>query len=238
MLPNSNTQSVQGGRSIVGTVSVRLFTVVVFACLFAMSTTSVGAVSSYSDSWVDNPYQEPDSVARNTSGVYIVGCGVTEANYDDDWELHSIKVTTTIRSPNGRSFTLSTRTWNNHSTYSAVAEPKLQFSSGDLGTYTTTSHHYSTCPSTDFGYTSIPLYIGLSAESYTGLIPIPGFNACKYTTPTCIGRCTKPDGALLRPVNFAAGEVCQEYMQGYHITVNGICVFAFGDSTSVPGECY
>ncbi len=86
------------------TISLHLLASVVFICFFAVP--SIPAVTVYSDGWAD---------ASDPNAVNIVGYGMTEANYDDDWELHSVRASTTIRSPSGRSFTRTNSiyyTWN------------------------------------------------------------------------------------------------------------------------------
>jgi hypothetical protein len=91
------------------TIGFHLLASLVFICFFAVP--SAPAVTVYSDGWAD---------ASDPNAVYMVGCGLTEANYGDDWELHSVRATTTIRSPSGRSFTRANSiyyTWNQGSIF-------------------------------------------------------------------------------------------------------------------------
>lgn len=174
MLQNGITQLMSGRQSTVAATSIRLFTVVVFASFFVLSGLSVKAVNTYSDSWLDD---------SNPNNGFIVGCGVTEANYDDDWELHSVRVTATLRSPNGRTATRTKYTWENGGAYSAHAEPQLAWDWNDVdGNYTVSSHHYSTCPATELGTTSLVSLVVLHAyrrEEPSG----------EYV-PTCDSSCT------------------------------------------------
>lgn len=130
------------------TVSFRLIFSLIFVSLVTASPAS--AVTTYSDTSLD------DSGADDGT-IYVVGYGVTEANYDDDWELHSVRATTTIRSPLGRTFTLTRWQWYNASqgsSFTAIAEPTLPWDWNDAGDYLINTHHYSTCPPTELGTTS------------------------------------------------------------------------------------
>lgn len=95
MLPKATNLFAQ---SRIARIMVRLFTIAIFVGCLAMSQASVKAVTVWSDAWVDD---------SNPDQAFIVGCGVTEATYDDDWGLQSVKVTVTLRSPNGRTATLN-----------------------------------------------------------------------------------------------------------------------------------
>jgi len=174
MLRDSITKRMSRYESAITTTRIRLFTLIVFVSLFALSGLSVKAVNTYSDSWLD------DSDPYN---VFVVGSGLTEANYSDDWELHSVRVTTTLRSPSGRTVTRTNYTWTNGGTYSARAEPSLMWDWNDVdGNYTVNSHHYSTCPATELGTTSLASLVVLHAyqrEEPSG----------EYV-PTCDSSCT------------------------------------------------
>lgn len=195
MSPKANNLSAQ---SRIARITVRLFTIAIFIGFFAMSQASVKAVTVWSDSWIDDSASE--NSPADASAILVVGCGVTEATYDDDWELQSVKVTTTLRSPNGRTATLSDHTWSNRTTYSAIAEPKMQWDWNDTGDYLINSHHYSTCPPTELGHSSaLATYLadnsfneedfGFWYESSSDIVPgerLCFYKACPYvdTNPT------------------------------------------------------
>lgn len=129
-------------------ISFRL--VLPLASLLLFTASSAFAVTTYSDTSFD------DSGA-DEGVTYVVGYGVTEANYNDDWELHSVRATTTIRSPLGRTFTLTRYQWYNASqgsSFTAIAEPTLLWDWNDTGDYLISTRHYSTCPATELGTTS------------------------------------------------------------------------------------
>lgn len=145
-------------------------TALTFVCIFAVS--SAYATTVYSDSWLEgsdpagSTYEEGGTIENS---YRVIGCGLTEANYGDDWELHSVRAATTVRSPNGRSFTRTAAvyyTWNQGSNFTARAESSLSWDSSDMGDYIVSTRHYSTCPATELGSTGLVTKVGVSISCY------------------------------------------------------------------------
>lgn len=137
---------------------VKIFIAIFFVNVVAM--VSVSATSVYSDVWSDD--SNPDS-------PFMVGCGVTEANYGDDWELHNVRATTTIRKPNGASATRTSAvyySWSSGSSFTARAEPVLLWDWSEVGDFIVSTRHYSTCPATELGNTSTSSRVGVSTAYY------------------------------------------------------------------------
>lgn len=197
MLPKANNLFTQ---SRIARTMVRLFTIALLIGCFVMSQASVKAVTTWSDMWADD---------SNPDQAFIIGCGVTEATYDDDWELQSVKVTVTLRSPNGRTSILSDHTWSNRTTYSAIAEPRLNWDLIEGGNFTVSSHHYSTCPPTELGNTSELMNVSLNADEtyyykYSNDVASEsaGIRVCNYTACNDIntkGSCFETNLAIRQP---------------------------------------
>lgn len=177
-----------------------------FAVLILILVASpASATTVFSDSWFDDSgganrtYEEGEAV----TGLYVVGCGLTEANYGDDWELHSVRATTTIRSPNGRVVTLTSTVyynWNQGSSFTARAEPKLQWDiyNPENGDYIVSTRHFSTCPSTELGNTTDRVKRGQSMSCWDlGGIRGQDVQDCFYRPITpCVVNC-RPDEIVL-----------------------------------------
>lgn len=147
----------QNGIAVRG---LRLFVVIVFASLFTISAGHVYAVSSYSDSWLDD---------SNPSAGRIVACGVTRSAYNYRWSaIHEVQVETTLTSPRGRRV-IAEGTGVPHSNYGSMtarAEAILSIDFSEKGTFKIKSRHYSECPEVEFGYTQDILPIGVSISCY------------------------------------------------------------------------
>lgn len=139
----------------------------------ASQSTQPPESSFYSDSWIDS-----------SGPGYLVGCGITEIGYGDmdtpGQRLHSADVDVTITSPSGR-----TQTRTSRGSWYACATPTLLFDPNDTGDYVVRSRHYSSCPVTDFGTTSLRKVLVRSAYVRDVVI---GYVA------TCTSTCTRPRG--------------------------------------------
>jgi len=223
MLPNVAIKAVQVRRNGIAAISLRLFAVVMFVGLFTVLSTSADAESSYSDSWVES----------NPNTTSIVGCGVTRAEYYEDY--HMVSVQTTITSPNGRSDTDYGGAYGAQykRPYIARAEPLLTYSLNDVGNYIVDSHHFSDCPQTDFGTTSTLLPISLKKSAYRVIDDTA--TTCGYGR-TCIGPCAEGafSGDKAHP-----GPCPGPYVQCLTLYAGGICWHDTRLCTeqSTPGEC-
>lgn len=183
MFLHGKSRFVQSRQSSFATFSLYFRAAVFFVGLFIISSTSVQAVATYQDAWGEGD---------DADVQYIVGCGVTEANYGDDWELHNVKAVTTLRSPNGRSVTRTRSvyyTWNDGSSFAARAEPVLLGDESDIGDYTLSSTFSSACPATPLGTAFFRFPVGTFRQTYgyRGFIPAQGEH---WYSVDCIGPCT------------------------------------------------
>lgn len=154
MLPKGLIKLMRPQPGTFPSLRFRLFITALLLSLYA--ALPVSATTTYSDSWIDGSH--PDA-------AYIVGFGLTEANVGDDWELHAVRATTTLRSPNGRTITRTAAvyySWSTGSSFTARVEPTLMFDPNDMGDYIISTRHYSTCPATELGLTSALLALSYS----------------------------------------------------------------------------
>lgn len=231
MLLNDIRGFKQSPQRNAGRTGFHLLTSLIFIGVFAVASAS--AVTVYSDAWADT---------TDPTAVRIVGCGLTEANYGDDWELHSVRSTTTLRSPSGRSFTQTKAvyyTWNQGSTFTVRAEPTLLFQE-ETGDYIISTRHYSTCPATELGTTSLLLPISLKKSAYVLIDDSNtggefGAGTCGYGR-TGIGVCA--EGAFVVPKRYP-GLCPGRYIQCLTLYAGGVC---YHDTRmcleqNVPGTC-
>jgi hypothetical protein len=146
----------------------------------------------------------------------IYGWGVTDANSGGCY-CHSAKVTTTLRSPNGRTqtFTRSTTIGQEY----ARADVYLLFDQNDVGNYTISSRHWAYCRYCSCNYinnalTSILLGVGFSFVCYYDPVMVLGvciYNL--YVTPTnncAVVACNKPTAGM--PASLFSGS-CPPYVR-------------------------
>lgn len=115
----------------------RAFAVIIFVCFFAVVT--VFGQTDYSDVWVD------DSDPNNG---FIVGSGVTEADYTSGDDL--IGIETTLKSPNGRTVTGGTE-----GVITASANVRLAWDWDDIGEYFAQTTHQPLCTDGSWGQDGI-----------------------------------------------------------------------------------
>lgn len=197
MLVNFTTKIMQRAWRFISHNAFRFLTMLMFTFVVAASTAH--ATTVYSDSWLDD---------SNADGGFIVGCGLTEVNYGDDWELHQIRATTTIRSPDGRT---ATRTgirhydWSQGSTFTVRAEPLLAWDFNDTGDYRVSTRHYSTCPATELGTTADIIRVGVSNAVYVSVQSQP--DGCIYRiVNNCNTTCKTTEIKITNP------PVCRNYL--------------------------
>ncbi len=173
----------QPRQSSLATSSFFIGITVLFIFLFVGSTKPVQAFATYEDAW---------GVGDDAESQYIVGCGVAEVNVGDDWELHNVKATVTLRSPSGRSNTRISNvyyTWSQGSNFAARAEPTLIGDGSDIGDYTLNSRYESVCPVTNLGTAFVRIPVGRFRQTYAWRHFVPEQNAHWYSVD-CIGPCT------------------------------------------------
>lgn len=149
------------------TISLRFFAIAIILGFFAVSP-AVGE-TIYSDSWTwspspnhpsgqidiqyDEQYPTPDSI------TYVVGCGITEDNYNSYG--HEYYVDTTITSPDGRS---QTENGNGR------AEVDLILDLNNPGEFFISSDHSYFCPIANNifseGNTSASIIVGISIACF------------------------------------------------------------------------
>ena len=219
MAPPEKERLAQPRQTSVATSKAFMWAIVLFVSVFYGSAKPVQAVATYQDVW---------GVGDDTASQYIVGCGVTEANYGDDWELHNVKVVTTLRSPNGRSITRTNSvyyTWSQGSNFAARAEPTLIGDENDLGDYTLSSTYSSACPVTPLGSAFIRFPVGTFRQTYAYRYYIPQQGQHWYSV-SCIGPCTAP---------YQQNRYFYEYRGPFYVCT-GIKITVFG-SSSCLGRC-
>lgn len=207
----------------------------IFMSLFAIAPTPVKAVTCYTDAWfVNDTVTETDPETGETMYPesapaplgYTVGSGVTQmpyyAPYHDAW------VDTTITSPNGRTITVTgfDDAGGYKQSFNAHAETTLAFDWDDVGNYTVTSDHYSDCPLTNFGSTSLGISYEVVQDHYS--LSAVGYFSCRYA-PTCIGQCSK--FPYRRKLVFP-GSGCEPFLQ-----CSSVLVHVRGSSFCTTGKC-
>lgn len=149
--------------------------------LLCTSTTAFG-VTTYTDTWGSGDDQDTQ---------YVIGCSITDGDYD--WEYHHTRADVTLTSPMGRSdfqFSEDTQypTVNGQYPY-ARAEAVLIGDESDLGEYSLTTQHTSSCPVANFGSSLIRFPVGGFRQTYQyrHFIPEQGMH---WYSVSCIGPCT------------------------------------------------
>lgn len=205
----------QSSQRTAATSSLFIWAAVIFVCLFAGSSKPVQGIATYQDAWG----------VGDAEAQYIVGCGVTEANYGDDWELHNVKVVTTLRSPNGRSFTRTNSvyyTWSQGSNFAARAEPTLTVDENDVGDYTLSSTFSSACPVTPLGTASMSIRIAIAVTNYIFNGLEGGY--CRYDlwcpNGNASATCPSSNPVYANPIQ----NICRNYLHDYRLktTIAGV----------------
>jgi hypothetical protein len=149
---------------------------------------NMGYGATYSDMWLNSNWKR------------IWGAGVTEDNYNAYG--HWYYVTTTLRSPNGRTASVTSYTSSSY----AYAEVRLDWpsSDSDLGDYVTEAEHSTLCPYIGFwiamAHTRGQYRIGRSKICYKFFLPDPGGGACIYfPVDGCNVPCKRSEVRLIPP---------------------------------------
>jgi len=173
----------------------------------------------------------------------IYGWGVTDANSGGCY-CHTAKVTTTIRSPNGRARTASDLYGSRDHEY-ARADVQLSFDQNDLGEYMESSVHWAFCPYCNCYYvnggtTQSTMSISLAYTTFQ-TVNDDGDGHCKCT-PDCQNNITPACGLPYTTVTIPHSPCDPFYYCGfirwrvgsgpYHCTM-GICYTV----PTVPGPC-
>lgn len=142
----------------------------------------------------------------------IYGWGITDANSGGCY-CHTAKVTTTIRSPKGRTQTASDIYGSRGHEY-ARADVRLLWDETDLGDYTESSTHWAFCPYCNCYYvngqtTSTYLKLGVSHVCFYRPIYV-GSGYCSYVRKDpCGSNCRAATASV-----YVGGSACPAYEYG------------------------
>ncbi len=218
-------------RNYVAGIGSYVFARAICLGLLILTATSVQAMTKFSEEWIDD---------SNPSSGYVVGCGVTRTEYYEDYHLISVK--TTLTSPNGRTeieYGFADGAGYKQP-YIARAEASLVIDFNDLGNYIVESHHTSSCPVEDFGFSSIDIGIAIAITNYiyNGLEG----GSCRYDL-----FCPNGNASATCPANnpvyvTPSQNVCRNYLHDFRLktTIRGrIVCFPVGKAelAGFPVNC-
>lgn len=200
----------------------------------------MGSSATYSESWVDG---------SDSNAVKIIGGGVTRDNYNTYG--HTYWVTTTVRSPTGRTASATSYKSNAYSAY-VRAETYLpwDWNVPDPGDYLTQSQHSFCCPymggnpytgvGCPYSGTSTVINLQTKRASYhchteSNIGGRYGYGFCDFE-PTCTGICSEPP---FRADKLYPGPCLSPYAECKVVYIGGVCLTAAKKCVELqrPGVC-
>lgn len=213
----------------------RVLGVLVFSCILAVS--AFGQSWTYSDSWVDEPY-DPNANTQFTD-FFIIGSGYAEL--DTTSSIHDAKATIKLQSPTGHITSFEEINFGGSISMMSLQ----QFNEFEVGDFTTTTTVEEICPYNPVIYQSVAsMTIGIKKDVYVliGDSPIGGkygYGYCEYDNycPFGFGICGLEKFSVER---YNANAVCSGTIQCRTLYVRGVCLNRGKVCTGIPpntGTC-
>jgi hypothetical protein len=164
------SQYSSAGRAVTAVAGLRAAALLLFLSVIAAPSAfgQMGSSAVYSDMWVNDSSAPAENVEGAPPPPYtVVGTGVTQDNYNSYG--HTYWVVTTLRSPNGRTASVTSYKTSSYSAYTR-GDVSLSYDLTDLGQFTVNTTHRMCCPYMGGNpYTEYNCYGG-SSTSVSGII--------------------------------------------------------------------